>query len=78
MRIKTVIKKYGHTQKSVAKKIGISPQGLRLRFKNPTHSSLAEIASAVGCDPIEFLDPIDGYAHWYDEQTGEWLGIRKK
>ena len=77
MRIKDVIKRYGFTQKRVAKEIGISAQGLRLRFKNPTHSSMAEIASVIGCDPIEFLEPVKGHRHFYDKDSNEWLGVRK-
>lgn len=76
MRIEKTIKRYGYTQKDLAKKMGLSLAGLRARFKNPTVESLKHIADNVGCEIHEFFDTSENYAHFYD--NGEWLGIRKK
>jgi len=45
---------------------------------NPKFSSIQEIANAIGCEIHELIETSEGYAHFYDDKTGEWLGIRKK
>ena len=37
-----------------------------------------EIAKILNCPVQELLPAPEGYAHFYDDKTGEWLGIRKK
>ena len=63
----------------VAEKIGISYPSLFKRMNNnPKFSSIQEIANAIGCEIHELIETSEGYAHFYDDKTGEWLGIRKK
>lgn len=76
MIIGKVIKKYGHNQKDIAKKLGLSITGFRNRFNNPTINTIRETANAIGCEPHELIETSEQYAHFYDK--GEWLGIRKK
>ncbi|MGG7470782.1 helix-turn-helix domain-containing protein [Chryseobacterium arthrosphaerae] len=47
-------------------------------FRKPPLETLERLANALNCDMLELLEPGDGYAHFYDPNTGEWLGIRKK
>ena len=39
---------------------------------------IKEIAKILNCPVQELLPAPEGYAHFYDDKTGEWLGIRKK
>jgi len=76
MQIRKVLKKLKVTQKELAKRIGITPEGLRLRLKNPTYNSIKEIAENIPCEIHELFETSENYAHFYDND--EWLGIRKK
>lgn len=61
------------------KKVGITYHSLYARISgNMSFSKLKEIADALGTEPAELIETGEGYAHFYDDKTGEWLGIRKK
>ncbi|MEA1848958.1 helix-turn-helix transcriptional regulator [Chryseobacterium sp. MHB01] len=65
----------------LAELTGLSPQQInyyRSGFRKPPLETLERLAIALECDPLEMLEPGPDYAHFYDPQTGEWLGIRKK
>lgn len=66
------------TQAFVAEHIGITYNALYARLKSPTLSTLVEVAEAIDCNVHELLEAGEGYSHFYDDVTGEWLGIRKK
>ncbi|OBS12777.1 hypothetical protein ATE49_15560 [Elizabethkingia miricola] len=81
LRIKEVIKLYGTSQKEVSKKTGISEQMISYYNsgdKQPPLSKLRLIAETIGCEMTELFSVGDKYSHFYDDKTGEWLGIRKK
>ncbi|MGQ1928155.1 helix-turn-helix domain-containing protein [Ornithobacterium rhinotracheale] len=75
-RIREVLKNYGITQKELAEKLGISPVSLHQRLKNPTLSSLKEIAENIPCNIHELIEAGNDHAHFYE--NGTWYGIRKK
>ena len=79
-RIKEIAKTKGVTLGEIADKMQITRQGFGLRMKasSPKLSTIVEIAEILGCDPHELIECGAGYAHFYDPETGEWLGIRKK
>lgn len=76
-RIKEVLNRYHISQKDLADRLGISPQAVNSRLKNPKLNSLKEFADAIGCDIHELIQCSDDFAHFYDDKQ-EWLGIRKK
>lgn len=55
-RFKIILKKYNLSQADVAEKLGITPQSISSRLKNPTLSSIKEIAKIIGCEINELLD----------------------
>lgn len=78
-RIKEIAKNKGYTLDDVAKKMGIIYNALYQRLSvSPKLSTLEEIATILNCPVQELLEAPEGYAHFYDDKTGEWLGIRKK
>lgn len=78
-RIKEIAKNKGYTLDDVAKKMGIIYNALYQRLSvSPKLSTLEEIATILNCPIQELLEAPEGYAHFYDDKTGEWLGIRKK
>lgn len=78
-RIKEIAKNKGYTLDDIAKKMGIIYNALYQRLSvSPKLSTLEEIAKILNCPIQELLDAPEGYAHFYDDKTGEWLGIRKK
>ncbi|MDV7696278.1 helix-turn-helix transcriptional regulator [Chryseobacterium soli] len=61
------------------KKVGITYHSLYARISgNMSFSKLKEIADALETEPAELIETGEGYSHFYDDKTGEWLGIRKK
>lgn len=78
LRIKEVVKNKGFLLEGVANKLGISYVALYKRLNTPKLSTLEEIATILNCPVQELLEAPEGYAHFYDDKTGEWLGIRKK
>lgn len=78
-RIKEIAKRKGYTLDDIAKKMGIIYNALYQRLSvSPKLSTLEEISNIIGCSLHELLEAPEGYSHFYDEKTGEWLGIRKK
>lgn len=78
LRIKETAKRKGFSLDDTAKKIGITYTSFYRRINNPKLSTLEEIAKILNCPVQELLPAPEGYAHFYDDKTGEWLGIRKK
>lgn len=79
VRIKEIAKNKGYTLDDIAKKMGIIYNALYQRLSvSPKLSTLEEIATILNCPIQELLEAPEGYSHFYDDKTGEWLGIRKK
>ncbi|MCW0493309.1 helix-turn-helix domain-containing protein [Riemerella anatipestifer] len=76
--IKEVAKRKGKTLQEIAKAMNITYNGLYQKLNTPKYSTLQEIATILGCDVIELINPNDTHQHFYDDKTDEWLGIRKK
>ena len=78
MRIKELTKSKGVRMQDLAKQLGITYQSLNKRLVALKFETLKEISEKLDCDVHELIEPGKDYAHFYDQQTGEWLGIRKK
>lgn len=79
LRIKEIAKKKGKTLHQIADEMGIIYNALYQRLSvSPKLSTLEEIAKILDCDPMELVEPKATHQHFYDDKTGEWLGIRKK
>ncbi|WP_018675650.1 helix-turn-helix domain-containing protein [Riemerella columbina] len=79
LRIKELSTSKGVSLQDLSKKLGISYQALNARMiGNPSVKVLKEIADALEVDLHELFTTSDAYSHFYDTETGEWLGIRKK
>lgn len=78
-RIKEVAKLYGVSIQSIADSIGVTRQALHKQMNgNPSIVMLESIAKAIGCNVIELMGTDSQYSHFYDINSKEWLGIRKK
>jgi len=77
LRIKKILKDRKKSQQWLAKQMGITYSGLKLRYKNPTYNSIKEIADVLDITVIELLEAPQGFSHFYHEITGEYLGVRK-
>lgn len=77
-RIKEVAKLKNLDLKDIAASIGISYRALYNNMQTLKLSKLNAIAEVLNCEVVELLECGDGYAHFYDPETKEWLGIRKK
>lgn len=77
-RIRELIKKSGKSQQEIAKELGITYNALYNRMDSPNGKSLEEFARILNCEIHELIETSEEYAHFYDDKTGEWLGIRKK
>ncbi len=79
LRIKEVAKNKGYSLQELSKKLGITYQALSARMiGNPSIRVLNEISTALDCEIHELIETSEEYSHFYDDKTGEWLGIRKK
>lgn len=78
LRIKEVAKNKNYTLDDLAKNIGITYSSFFRRIDNPKLSTLEEIAKVLKCSVQELLEAPEGFSHFYDDKTGEWLGVRKK
>lgn len=78
LRIKEVAKDKGYTLDDIAKRIGITYVALYGRIKTAKLDTLKEITEILKCNIHELIEAGEGYAHFYDDKTGEYLGIRKK
>ncbi|KAB1228467.1 helix-turn-helix domain-containing protein [Chryseobacterium viscerum] len=79
LRIEEVLKQKGKDLNYVAEKLGVTYNAIYLRIKgNMRVDKLQEIAGALDTEPAELIQTGEGYSHFYDDKTGEWLGIRKK
>lgn len=81
LRIKEVAKRKQVTMRQIATELNTTPQVItnyNSGFRTPTLGKLQEIANALNCEVQELIETSEGYAHFYDDKTGEWLGVRKK
>lgn len=81
LRVKEVAKAQGMSLQTLSTLLGdgITYQALNARLVgNPSLKVLQEIADVLKCSLIELLPAPEDYSHFYDSDTGEWLGIRKK
>ena len=79
LRIKEVATSKGIDLQTLSKKLGITYQALNARMVgNPSMKVIQQIANALNVDPIELIETGLDFAHFYDDKTGEWLGVRKK
>lgn len=77
-RIKEVAKGKNLSLEDISSKLGISYVALYKKIKTSKFDTLTEIAEVLKCDVHELIDTGSDFSHFYDQQTGEWLGIRKK
>lgn len=80
LRIKEVIKSRGLQSIEVAARSGLSHVFISqvISNDNATLKTLTRLSQAIGCSISELIEAPEGYAHFYDLSTGEWLGVRKK
>ncbi len=79
--IKEVAKKKGISMRQIAKELNTNYQTLthyNIGFRTPVLGKLQEIANILNCEIHELIETGDKFSHFYDDKTGEWLGIRKK
>lgn len=70
MDIKRVIKEKGLTSKEVADRMGITPIGLSQHINgNPTLQVLEKIASAIGCEVVEFFNDNSDISTYQDNDN---------
>ena len=75
-RVKDRLAEMKKTQIWLAGQLGVSRQSLNQTIKgNPSTSSIKKIASILGLNPIDLVEPGKGYEHYYKDK--EWQGIRK-
>lgn len=55
----------------------ISYQSLNRNMKTLKLSKMEEIAGILNCEVTALIEFRPNYAHFYDPDTKEWLGIRK-
>ena len=72
--VKEVIHKKGFKVKDVAKEIGINPQSLTKSLNNITLPRLIQIATIIGVNVHELIEPGIGYNHLYNKDS-KWYGI---
>lgn len=72
------VKAKGHKMNEIAERLGTQYQNLYKSLNNSNLNTVQRIAEAANMHPIELLLPPEGFTHFYDEITGDWLGIRKK
>lgn len=78
-RVKQVAKNKNISTTDLAEKMGISLQAFNIRMRrSPKLTTFQEVAEILKCDIHELIDCGPNYAHFYDPETKEWLGIRKK
>ncbi|MEI2271811.1 helix-turn-helix transcriptional regulator [Sphingobacterium sp. ML3W] len=81
LRIKEVAKHKGYKMKELSEKLNVSQMALsfwQTGKREAGYKTLKSIADVLNCEVIELLPVGDGYSHFYDDKTGEWLGVRKK
>ena len=78
IRLDDILKRKQTTKVKLCAKLKWSPQKLNSRLKGTvTLNTLISISEALNITVNELIDSQDGYSHFYDDTTGEWLGIRK-
>lgn len=77
-RIRELVKNSKKTQKEMAEELGISYNAFYNRMDKPNSKSLEDFAKLLNCEVHELIETSEKYSHFYDDKTGEWLGIRKK
>ncbi len=81
LRIKEVARSRGITMRQIAKKLNTNYQTIthyNSGFRTPTLGKLKDIANILNCEIHELIETSEEYAHFYDNKTSQWLGIRKK
>lgn len=79
LRIQDVLKRKGRDIQYVADKLGVTYNAVYLRISgNMRIDKLQEIAAVLETEPAELIELGSEFSHFYDDKTGEWLGIRKK
>lgn len=79
LRIEDVLKRKGKDIQYVADKLHVTYNAVYLRIKgNMRIDKLSEIAGALETETAELIELGSEFSHFYDDKTGEWLGIRKK
>lgn len=81
LRIKDVALRKKVTMREIASRLNTNYQTIthyNSGFRTPSIGKLEEIAQILNCEIHELLETSEDYAHFYDDKTGEWLGIRKK
>lgn len=78
IKIKEVAKTKNLSLDDISTRLGISYTALYKKIKTAKFETLEEIAGVLKCDVHELIETGNGYSHFYDDKTGEWLGIRKK
>lgn len=79
LRIQDVLKRKGRDIQYVADKLGVTYNAVYLRINgNMRIDKLQEIAAVLETEPAELIELGSEFSHFYDDKTGEWLGIRKK
>lgn len=79
LRVKEVSKSRNIDLQTLSKRLGITYQALSARMTgNPSLKVVQGIADALDCSVFELIETDKDLSHFYDDKTGEWLGIRKK
>ena len=77
LRLKEVAKNKNVSLKSIADKLGITPESLSRRCNGNTNlKSLQDIANAVECSIYELLPHDDTFNHFYDSKQ-LYQGVRR-
>jgi len=75
-RVKDRLAEMKQTQIWLSEQLGVSRQSLDQTIKgNPSTTSIKKIASILELNPIDLVEPGEGYEHYYEEK--QWQGIRK-
>lgn len=78
-RIRQVlVNKYNIKLGELAEKMGISYPVFNKKLNVGTLTTLKEIELHTGINVIELQPAPEGFFHFYDPDTGQWSGIRKK
>lgn len=78
LTIKETAKRYKVPMKDIYIKIGISKTAMSYYangHRNPSLSTLQEIADVIGCDIIELFEPSSNYAQVY--KNDKWEGVSR-
>ena len=77
-RIKDILKAKNIKLTELSEEMGLKYPSFYRMINKPTLNFLEQLEKHTGINIIEFQEAPDGFAHFYDDKTGEWLVIRKK